>query len=120
MMKNLTLLMCCVLVLLISTGCGTKKGAAVKKGKVPAWAKTVPTDDEYIYAVGISGRTMYPTHAIKYATENARRELADMVKTKIVSFVQTIDQGRRENFSMESVFAGMTGARPRGICRAFA
>ncbi len=101
-MKKVTVLLCCILILYAGSGCTSKNGA-VKTKKVPAWVRTVPTDDDYIYAVGISGRTMYPTHAIKYATENARRELADMVKTKIVSFVQTVDQGRREDFSMESV-----------------
>jgi hypothetical protein len=101
---RINILLICVLSGLLLTGACTSAGKGKKKSpKPPAWTLNVPTDNTYIYAVGISGRTMYPTHAIKYATENARRELADMIKTRIVSFVQTKEQGRREDVSMETV-----------------
>ena len=95
-----------VFISLIIGGCvsvNISTGPKRNKHKVPSWVKHIPEDSKYVYAVGISGRTMYPSHAIKYATENARKELASMISTKVVSMIQSEDSSRREDFSMESI-----------------
>lgn len=91
-------------VLLCVPGCFSKPSVKQEVTiKAPKWVLTIPTDTEYVYSIGISGRTLYPTHAIKYATENARQELGNMISTKIVAQIRTHDQGRREDISIDSI-----------------
>ncbi|MFH1707336.1 MAG: LPP20 family lipoprotein [Planctomycetota bacterium] len=80
-----------------------KKEAAPKAEKYPAWVNQIPKDDQFVYAVGYSGRTMNPTDSMKYARENARKEMASMIKTSIVSVIETQDFQRHEDVSMESI-----------------
>ena len=91
-----------VWILCFSAGCGSGPSAA-QKGDIPSWVMNTPADSAYIYSVGISGRTFHPTDAIKYATENARREMAGMVRTKVISLTQTRDSSRKDDISIESI-----------------
>jgi len=87
-----------VMIILYSAGCG-----GAKNGAVPDWVRGTPSSPDYIYAVGISGKTFYPTDAITYATDNARRELASMIRTRIISMTETRDSSRNDDISIESI-----------------
>ena len=96
------LVMASIFTLCISAGCGS--GPKVKhSSSIPEWVMNTPNNPTYIYSVGISGRTFYPTDAIKYATENARREMAGMVRTKVLSMTKTHDSTRSDSISIESI-----------------
>jgi hypothetical protein len=99
----LTAALCAALLSACIPGLKEKEKPAPKAERAPAWVNQVPRDDQYVYAVGYSGRTMNPTDAMKYAKENARKEMASMIKTSIVSVIQTQDSQRREDVSMESI-----------------
>jgi hypothetical protein len=95
-----------MLIMILCAGAGCIPGAAEKKddrNKVPKWVRKVPVDEKWVYSIGYSGKTMFPTHAMKYATENARRELANMISTKVVSMIETEDSSRNEDISIESI-----------------
>ena len=100
-MRNTYTFLLCVFVVYTLAGCSGSQ--APSGGKIPPWVLHTPSDSKYIYAVGISGRTFHPTDAIKYAKENARKEMAGMIRTRIVSMTKTRDSGRRESISIESV-----------------
>ena len=97
------LVMACIFTLCIQAGCGSSGPKAGSSGSIPDWVMNTPTNSAYIYSVGISGRTFYPTDAIKYATENARREMAGMVRTKVLSMTKTHDSTRRDDISIDSI-----------------
>lgn len=101
-MKYTYVLIAAAASLLVFSGCGSGPSVSAS-GKIPPWVEKTPSDGEYIYSVGISGKTFYPTDAITYATENARREIASMIRTRIVSMTETHDSTRRDDISIESI-----------------
>ena len=64
-------------------GCATSPDS--KKEKVPKWVKSIPVDDKYFYAVGISGRTRNVKDAWSQASQRARAELGKTIITHVTS-----------------------------------
>ncbi len=80
------LLICGLFVLpffLTHTGC--KSTPDPKAEKVPGWLNSLPRDDKYFYAVGISGQTRQIKDAWDQAIQRARAELGKTIITHVTS-----------------------------------
>ena len=64
-------------------GCATSPDS--KKEKVPKWMKSIPVNDKYFYAVGISGKTRKVQDAWNQAIHRARAELGKTIITHVTS-----------------------------------
>ena len=64
-------------------GCATSPDS--KKEKVPKWMKSIPVNDKYFYAVGISGKTRNVKDAWNQAIHRARAELGKTIITHVTS-----------------------------------
>ncbi|MFC1582254.1 hypothetical protein ACFL4W_01825 [Planctomycetota bacterium] len=85
-------------------GCsGGGNVAPVKKKEAPAWTTKLPDNEKYVFSVGVCGRTLYPTDAIKYATEHAIEQMAARIRTKVMSITETSDTLRTSDISIDSL-----------------
>ncbi|MGD2272981.1 MAG: LPP20 family lipoprotein [Desulfobacterales bacterium] len=67
-----------------------------RKGAVPGWLNVMPTDDQYFYALGVSGRTRKVKDAWAQAILRARAELGKTVITHVTSQDLVIATNRGE------------------------
>jgi hypothetical protein len=67
----------------IIVGCATT--TEPEKNSAPQWLNSVPYDDKYFYAVGISGPTRNIKDAWNQAIQRARAELGKTIITHITS-----------------------------------
>jgi hypothetical protein len=49
---------------------------AVPSNPRPGWVDHLPSQDGFVYAVGVSGPTFYPDDGLRYAAEKGRAQLA--------------------------------------------
>jgi hypothetical protein len=68
---------------IITTGCITTPEP--EKKSAPQWVNSVPHDEKYFYAVGISGPTRNIKDAWNQAIQRARAELGKTIITHITS-----------------------------------
>lgn len=86
-----------LLILLASgslTGCATSPQAT--STEVPGWLDSIPTDDRYFYAVGISGQRRNVKDAWNQAAHRARAELGKTIITQVSSKDLVITTHRTE------------------------
>ncbi len=69
--------------LLPPTGCGS--GPKPTTENVPVWLTSIPDDDRYFYAVGVSGQTRNIKDAWDQASQRARAELGRTIITHVTS-----------------------------------
>jgi hypothetical protein len=56
-----------------------------ESGEIPNWLSAVPQDDDYFYAVGISGRTRHVKDGWNQAAQRGRAEIGKTIITHITS-----------------------------------
>lgn len=69
--------------LLTHTGCKSSPQPVAEK--VPQWLTSIPHDDKYYYAVGVSGQTRKIKDAWDQAIQRARAELGKTIITHVTS-----------------------------------
>ncbi len=69
--------------LIIATGC--KSGPEPVVQAVPEWVESVPKDDIYYYALGVSGPTLRIADAWDQAVRRARAELGRLIISHVTS-----------------------------------
>lgn len=74
-----------LIVLILVTGFGCQSVSNRKAHRVPKWLSSMPTDDRFYYALGVSGPTRQVNDAWNQATQRARAELGRMIVTQITS-----------------------------------
>ncbi len=74
---------CCLLVILFIGGCASTPKC--KSQDAPTWLTSIPTDDAYFYAVGISGRTRNVNDAWIQAGNRGRAELGRIIFSHVSS-----------------------------------
>lgn len=74
----------CILTLLLA-GMGCRSGPKLVVEPVPGWLKSIPTDEKYYYAIGISGPTRRATDTWDQAIKRARAELGRLIVSHITS-----------------------------------
>jgi len=78
----------CILTLFLSfivSGCVTTPEPEKKSEIIPEWVNSIPGDEEYFYAMGISGPTRNIKDAWNQAIMRARAELGKTIVTHITS-----------------------------------
>jgi hypothetical protein len=78
--RRLVVIMLSLLWVVAVVGCA---GQTPKKEPVPDWVTQTPKDDNYFYAVGISGRTYRAKDAWDQAANRARAELGRTIVTHV-------------------------------------
>ena len=71
-------------------------GPECQKQPVPQWLHTLPVDDTYFYAIGISGRTRKVQDAWSQAANRARAELGRTIVSHVSSNDLIISTSRGE------------------------
>ena len=77
-----------------TTGCTTSPPTA--STEIPDWLSSIPTDDRYFYAVGISGQRRNVKDAWNQAAQRARAELGKTIITQVSSKDLVITTNRNE------------------------
>ncbi len=98
-MKLRHFLLPCILalcLLLTVAGCVTTPEPEKKSETIPNWVNSIPVDDQYFYAVGISGPTRNIKDAWNQAIMRARAELGKTIITHITSHDLIISTTRGE------------------------
>ena len=126
MNRNTIIPVAALAVLLLSAGalygCTTtvkqvRQQPQAPKVAVPSWVTVVPTDDDFVYAVGFSGATRNPENAICQSGDNARVELAKIVAAYVVSQLrnQTELKNNREQTIVDEMIYTFTHAELYGV-----
>ena len=76
------------------TGCTTSPQTV--STEIPGWLTSIPTDDRYFYAVGISGQRRNVKDAWNQAAHRARAELGKTIITQVSSRDLVITTNRNE------------------------
>ena len=85
-MKSRHFLILCILILPLSlTHIGCRSGPDRLAKNIPGWLHSIPDDNQYYYAVGISGRTRKIKDAWDQAILRARAELGRTIITHVAS-----------------------------------
>ena len=92
--KNLGLVLIIILISTAVFSCAT--GPQSKTGTVPDWLDTLPKDDKYFYAIGISGQTRQAKNAWDQAILRARAELGKTIVIHVTSQDLSISSNRGE------------------------
>jgi hypothetical protein len=76
--------------LLIATGCAhapppPPPAPVAQPDPHPDWIEHLPTDDGFLYAVGVSGPTFFPDDGIRYASEKGRAQLAFTISSHVTA-----------------------------------
>ena len=83
-----------VLLLFLFAGCASTP--TCEKQPVPEWLFSMPVDDTYFYAVGISGRTRVVKDAWNQAANRARAELGRTIVSRVTSKDLVVSTSRGE------------------------
>lgn len=78
------LLSLCILTLLLA-GVGCQSGFEPVVETAPGWLESIPKDEKYYYAIGISGPTLKITDAWDQAISRGRAELGRVIVSHITS-----------------------------------
>ena len=78
-------LLCGTTLILLLVGLGCQTGPAPIAEIPPGWLETIPHDDTYYYAIGVSGPTPRVSDAWDQAIKRARAELGRMIISQISS-----------------------------------
>lgn len=81
--KSLTAWIWLVVAFSILTGCANSPQP--ESGEIPSWLSAVPQDNDYFYAVGISGRTRHVKDGWNQAAQRGRAEIGKTMITHITS-----------------------------------
>ena len=92
--KNLCLVLIVILLTVTEFGCAT--GPQPKTGSIPDWLEAMPKDNNYFYAIGISGQTRQSKIAWDQAILRARAELGKTIITHVTSQDLIISSTRGE------------------------
>jgi hypothetical protein len=83
-----------LLILCILAGCQSTPQPS--KVSIPDWITRMPSDDQFYYALGVSGQTRRVNDAWNQAAQRARAELGRMIVTQITSRDLNIITNRSE------------------------
>jgi hypothetical protein len=85
MIRKWSNLLCGTTLILFLAGLGCQSGPTPVANTAPGWLETIPHDDTYYYAIGVSGPTPRVSDAWDQAIKRARAELGRMIISKISS-----------------------------------
>ena len=85
-----------IVVVFMVTGFGCVSSPQPKSSEIPGWLDSMPKDDKYFYAIGISGQTRKAKTAWDQAILRARAELGKIIVTHVTSQDLVISTNRGE------------------------
>jgi hypothetical protein len=92
--RVIPILICVASLLLLFTGCAS--APTCEKEPAPEWLYSMPVDDIYFYAVGISGRTRNVKDAWAQAANRGRAELGRTIISHVTSTDLIVSTSRGE------------------------
>lgn len=95
---------------LLSSACGAPV-AVHEAVSIPTWVERTPSARGKLYAVGMVGRTYFPEDGRRNAAEEARKELARTLSSRVESLLLQIERSRGSGFLAEAeIVSATTGA----------
>ncbi len=86
----------CSLVIAMALAAGCHSQTAGTDQPVPDWLTSMPSDERYLYAVGISGKTRSVKDAWNQAAQRGRAELGKIIITRVASKDLVISTNRSD------------------------
>lgn len=85
MLRTMRIVVCLTIFCTISLTFGCSTMSKPNQADIPGWLTSIPVDDQYFYAIGVSGPTRRVNDAWNQAAQRARAELGRTIVTHITS-----------------------------------